>query len=330
MTDGEDSILMFEEWLETGDQGLLDAIEEYNHVDCDSTLMLRDWLLERRAECEGQYEVEIPWRPAGADAQTPDTESADEETVALTEALLAGLPDESEIDDSDERSRWLLAQLLDYHRREDKPMWWEYFSRLEKTHEQLIEEDTEAMGGLDPVGEPEPLPPPKQSTRYRLEFPAQEHKIAPGRYFDPFSVRIDEETGELDPFTARGYNVERVLDDEGVIEVVRGNIEERRAAARRADPEATHYRTELQQGGAARTCTRCARPRPRRLRPVQRGPLDPAPGAPRLDGASPTARRCRRGRTTSPAPPRSRSRSTAATCSSRGRPARARPTPARS
>jgi len=45
-------------------------------------------------------------------------------------------------------------------------MWWEYFARLEKTPMELIEEDTEAMGGLVAVGEPERLPPPKRSTRY--------------------------------------------------------------------------------------------------------------------------------------------------------------------
>ena len=223
VTDGEDSILMFEQWLEGGDQGLRDAIEAYNHADCDSTLMLLDWLLERRAECETQYGVTIPWRPAGGDAPAPQAESADAETVGLSEALLDGLPDESKITDPDERSRWLLAQLLDYHRREDKPMWWEYFARLEKTPLELIEEDSEAMGGLVAVGEPERLPPPKRSIRYRLEFPAQEHKIKPGSFFDPLSAEIDEETGELLPFSPRAYEVERVADDEGAIEIVRGN-----------------------------------------------------------------------------------------------------------
>ena len=107
MTDGGEHALCV--------QPQLDAIEEYNHVDCDSSLMLRDWLLERRAECDSQYGVEIPWRPSGAHQATPETEAADDETLALTEALLEGLPDESDITDPDERSRWLLAQLLDYH-----------------------------------------------------------------------------------------------------------------------------------------------------------------------------------------------------------------------
>ena len=246
VTDGEDSILIFEQWLDTRDHSLLDAIEEYNKVDCDSTLMLRDWLLERRAESEAQFGIEIPWLPVGADISAPEIASADEQTTALVAALTERLPDESEITDADERSRWLLAQLLDYHRREDKPMWWEYFARLEKTPQQLIEEDSEAMGGLAPVGEPEPLPPPKRSLRYRLKYPAQEHKIRPGEFVDPSSAPVDPETGELDPFAVRGYTVERVLDDDGIIEIVRGN-------AKSAEPLPValipfeHYGADLQK-----------------------------------------------------------------------------------
>ncbi|MGZ5362408.1 MAG: hypothetical protein ACXWF3_12465 [Solirubrobacterales bacterium] len=81
---------------------------------------------------------------------------------------------------------WLLAQLLDYHRREDRPKWWEYFSRLEKTQEQLVEEDCEAMGGLVEVGEPEVLPPHIAALVNR----AHEHPA--GRYaLELFSERPD-------------------------------------------------------------------------------------------------------------------------------------------
>ena len=47
---GDDSILVFEEWLETGDAALLEAIERYNEFDCLATWKLREWLLERRAD----------------------------------------------------------------------------------------------------------------------------------------------------------------------------------------------------------------------------------------------------------------------------------------
>ena len=52
VTDGGDSILEFERWRRTGDPAILQAISDYNEEDCVSTVKLRDWLLERKAEAE--------------------------------------------------------------------------------------------------------------------------------------------------------------------------------------------------------------------------------------------------------------------------------------
>ena len=43
------------------------------------------------------------------------------ELDALHAALTAGVPEEAEDRDDDQRARWLMAQLIDYHRREAKP-----------------------------------------------------------------------------------------------------------------------------------------------------------------------------------------------------------------
>ena len=64
VTDAGDSIVRFEEWLDTGEPGILDAIETYNEVDCLSTVELHRWLLDRRTEAQEQFGVAIPWRPA--------------------------------------------------------------------------------------------------------------------------------------------------------------------------------------------------------------------------------------------------------------------------
>ena len=47
----------------------------------------------------------------------------------------------------------LAAQLLDYHDRERKPVWWAFFDRVEMTPEELVE-DAESIGRLEPTGEP--------------------------------------------------------------------------------------------------------------------------------------------------------------------------------
>ena len=61
---------------------------------------------------------------AAADDEERDREQEPAvETAALFEALTAGLPvDDDELDD-EQRSRRLLAHLLEFHRREDKSMW---------------------------------------------------------------------------------------------------------------------------------------------------------------------------------------------------------------
>ena len=53
--DGGTSIVMFEEWMQTREQAMLDQIAAYNEEDCIATLLLRDWLLERRAEALREF-----------------------------------------------------------------------------------------------------------------------------------------------------------------------------------------------------------------------------------------------------------------------------------
>ena len=50
-----------------------------------------------------------------------------------------------------QQATWLLAQLLGWHRREDKSMWWEFHRLLDLTPEQLVDED-EPIGLLEPIG----------------------------------------------------------------------------------------------------------------------------------------------------------------------------------
>jgi predicted RecB family nuclease len=194
-----DSVLMFEQWREEHNQSLLEAIEAYNKEDCDSTLHLRDWLLEQRQSCEDKFEIEIPWRqPGEPDAPSENASEAAAETLELQNRLLDGVPGDPSERSAEEADRWLLAQLLDYHRREAKPAYWEFFERLEKSDAELTEFDSEAIGDLTPIGEPEPLPPPARSSHLRFSFPPQEHKIGPGIFADPHSCGIDPATGESD------------------------------------------------------------------------------------------------------------------------------------
>jgi predicted RecB family nuclease len=183
---GDDSILVFEQWLESGDDELLRAIERYNEFDCRATLALRDWLLERRGEA-GVASWKEPPVPR---ERTEEQEEAIAERERLRQELLAGADEGSE--------RWILGQLLEYHRREDRPVWWHYFRRLEASDEELLE-DSEAIAGL----EPSDVPAEKvaRSLVHTLRFPAQQHKLGAGEAVDPATER-KEDVVEVDD--ARG------------------------------------------------------------------------------------------------------------------------------
>jgi predicted RecB family nuclease len=170
---GDDSIVLYEGWLERRDPQILDEIAEYNEEDCVSTLQLRDWLLPLQPG-------EAP-RPEPSEPRDPPEGAA--ETEELRAALLAGLPDDPyEVADAD-RPRWLLAQLLLYHRREEKPVWWAFFNRIGRTSEELQERDSDAIGGLEQTG---PAVESGQSLVWPFSFPEQQHRLTRGHnVFDP-------------------------------------------------------------------------------------------------------------------------------------------------
>ena len=145
---GDDSIVMFETWLGSGDEAILADIEQYNNDDCRSTWLLHRWLLERRDEYARASGHELPWRDPAPPPKPDEPAPADD----LAARLLAGLPEPrtaADIRDAAEsvRARWLLGHLLQYHRREAKPAWWKMFDRYDNS-DQLTEFDHEAIGDL--------------------------------------------------------------------------------------------------------------------------------------------------------------------------------------
>jgi uncharacterized protein len=186
---GSESVVAFEQWLETGDDGLLDGIRDYNEEDCRSLYELHRWLLGLRPDG-------LAWR--APPERRPPSEEAEERHDAR-EAVRRGLLAGAEEGDPD----WLLAHLLEYHRREEKPQWWEYFHHLSLDEEELIW-DGDTIGGLELRGEPETV---RRSLVYTFDFPAQEHKIG-GQAVDPaveraYDVAVDDEQGTVTLSRAR-------------------------------------------------------------------------------------------------------------------------------
>ena len=88
--------------------------------DVVSNARLRDWLETLRGELARTTGQEVP-RPADRAAEAPDalTEAA-AEVEALGVTLTADVPADPADRSDEQQARWLLAQLLSWHRRESK------------------------------------------------------------------------------------------------------------------------------------------------------------------------------------------------------------------
>lgn len=122
-----------------------DAVQGYNEDDCRSTEALRDWLESLRAEWEA-VGVAVP-RPG---EKTPEAERekapVQQQAEAIRERILASLPAGAETPGEPGHEQWLLAYLVDWHRREVNANWWEYFRLMGLAVEDLAEEKDAIVG----------------------------------------------------------------------------------------------------------------------------------------------------------------------------------------
>ncbi len=176
-----DARATLELWLESGSSERLgnhdqicERVRLYNRDDCVSVFHLRNWLEGRRQDLAHLRGAEVP-RPAGRTTEEDEEKSAARlELEALEARLVAGLPVDGRT--SEQQAQWLVAQLLQWHWREDKSTWWDYYRMCELSDEELIEERT-PIGGIAYVG---PVGTIKRSTIHRYRFPAQDHEISAG------------------------------------------------------------------------------------------------------------------------------------------------------
>jgi predicted RecB family nuclease len=158
--DAGGAIVAYEKWVETGNAKLLEVIEEYNREDCVSTLELRRWLVHIRPDAASWKEPQEPRE------LTTDRISEEQQNDALFQRLnTAGLP--------------LLADLLYYHRREERPAWWKWFDRRDHMTDEELIHDGETIGGLR-LDTSVAAVREKQSTIFTYTFPPQEHKFDAG------------------------------------------------------------------------------------------------------------------------------------------------------
>jgi len=95
----------------------------------------------------------------------------------VLDKLLAGVPEEEDKRSPEQQAHYLLAHSLNWHRREAKSEWWEYYRKGTLTDEQLMA-DPDSIGGLEWREE---VREEKRSNIFRYHFdPTQEYKVAVG------------------------------------------------------------------------------------------------------------------------------------------------------
>ncbi len=213
LRDAGSSIVQFETWLgrgadpqgpgtaagDPGDDAILREIEGYNRDDVVSTWRLRDWLEARRRDLGLRLGLDLPRPPLLPEAVEPEEPvGRAAEVAAVVEALEAGragvAPEELP---TAQHAAWLLAQLLGWHRRENKAFWWRYYDLCGKTDADLVEE-------REPLGMVELEADLGQASRngarlQRFRFPVQDHALKVGRQVDdPCTEKSVGKVAEID------------------------------------------------------------------------------------------------------------------------------------
>jgi predicted RecB family nuclease len=180
LPDANQALAQVQTLLELGDTSDIGdderrVVEAYNRDDCRSTWRLRDWLENVRAAAIS--EGEAVERPALSDAEPPQALSARQlKIAALVERLTFDVPDDPEERTSEQQARWILGNCLDWHRREKKVSWWEYFRLSDLPAEDLLDE----RAGLGDLKFAEAVGGTAKCPVHRYHFPPQETELRGG------------------------------------------------------------------------------------------------------------------------------------------------------
>lgn len=149
-------------------------VARYNQDDCRSLIGLRFWLEGIRAEqIAAGAAIE---RPTPKSAEPPEPLSERDQAVAdLADRLCRDVPVDAGARNADQHGRWLLAQNLSWHRREQKAAWWPFYDLARCSEEELL--DTRAgLSGLAFVG----VTKKSKAPVHRYGFPPQETDLRSG------------------------------------------------------------------------------------------------------------------------------------------------------
>ena len=144
LSDANAALAKVQACLELGDLASIDGqgrqiVQGYNRDDCLSTWRLREWLEGLRfGLIEQGVAIDRPIRQTGDPGE--DLSEWQEKIDDLVLRLTADVPVDVAERNAEQRGRWLLAHILDWHRREKKALWWEFFRLADLAAEELLDE----------------------------------------------------------------------------------------------------------------------------------------------------------------------------------------------
>ena len=164
-----DSIVQYARWIESkqprgwNESPILKDIRDYNEDDCKSTTELLRWLRKLAVE----QKIIAASAPVSVTTPAPEISPEGAQRLEIATNLRA----------KGDAVSVVLADVVDFHRREQKPMWWRMFDRAEATAEEL-HDDHGCIEGARAKGDPAPE---KRSQVQTYCFdPSQECKLAAG------------------------------------------------------------------------------------------------------------------------------------------------------
>ncbi|GJQ60898.1 MAG: TM0106 family RecB-like putative nuclease [Candidatus Scalindua sp. AMX11] len=153
--------------LKTIDDATKSVVEQYNSDDCLSAFELRNWLEDLRAK-EIANGKSIPRPVLGQQVEEEELSEQGKRILELIVTLTADVPVDIDERTKEQQASWILAYLLEWHRREEKATWWEYFRLSDLTADDLLGERA-ALARLSHIKTVETTARGIPTDRYRFE-----------------------------------------------------------------------------------------------------------------------------------------------------------------
>lgn len=177
LSDANSALAQLQACLELGEltsitEGNKNTVESYNRDDCVSTCHLRGWLESIRSDLIARGEaIDRPVHDAGDPSETVD--EWQRKILDIVGRLTTDVPADAEGRSTEQQARWVLAHILDWHRREQKSLWWEFFRLSDLPADDLLDERA-GLAGMTFTGN---VGGTAKAPIHRYQFPPQETEL---------------------------------------------------------------------------------------------------------------------------------------------------------